>query len=302
MTKRVGGAGDTPAGDAGTIGFGHGHVTDEIVAAYADGEVEASVALEVERHVMGCATCHASLRMQRAVRDRLEREAGPDDVSAALRTRIFSAVRAEPAHVGADQARPGRGRWGPGAVIAALAMRPAWTMSALLAAALVMALWVGSRPGRAPLPAGFAGTFAGESSDTAAIVGLIQGHASAWNQRDAEAVVALLTDDAVWVTSTGEELRGPEAIRDAHVQWLAQDSLAGGTTHVHPPGSINIRFLREDVAVADLEGAFRGDGAVEGQDVPVELARIFVVATKDGDEWRLSQLRNIRRQVGTTGR
>jgi uncharacterized protein (TIGR02246 family) len=147
-----------------------------------------------------------------------------------------------------------------------------------------------------------AGTFAGESSDTAAIVGLIQGHAAAWNERDPEAVVALLTDDAVWVTSGGEELRGPEAIKEAHVQWLAQESLAGGTTHVHPPGSITIRFLREDVAVADLEGAFRGLGAVEGQDIPVELARIFVVATKDGDTWRIAQLRNMRRQIGSTGR
>ena len=302
MTKRLGGAGDAPSVDARASGFVRGHVPDEIVAAYADREVEASVALEVERHLAGCATCQASLHMQRVVRDRLEREAVPEDVSPALRDRIFAAVRVEPAPRGADRARHSPRRWGPGALIAAIAMRPAWAMSAVLTAALVVSVWAGSPLGRAPLTTDVAGTISGESSDTAAIVGLIEGHASAWNQRDPEAVVALLTDDAVWVTSAGVELRGPEAIKEAHVEWLAQDSLAGGTTHVHPPGTMSIRFLREDVAVADLEGVFRGHAAVEGQNVTVELAQIFVVATKDGDEWRISQLRNMRRQLESTGR
>jgi len=301
MTKRFGGAGDTPAGDAQASLFVYGHVTDEIVAAYADQEVEASVALEIEHHLVGCTACQASLRVQGAVRDRLRREAAPEEVSPALRDRLFAAVRAEPAPAGVKQAPERRGRWNPGALIAAVVMRPEWAVSAVLAAALVVSLWVGSPVGRAPVPA--AGTFAGDSRDTAAIVGLVQGHASAWNARDPEAVVALLTDDAVWVTSTGEEFRGREAIREAHVQWLAQDALVGGTTHVHPPGGITVRFLREDVAVADLEGAFIGPGAVDGQDVIVELARIFVVATKDGDAWRIAQLRNMRRQFpGTTGR
>lgn len=302
MTNRLGGAGDRPAGDGEASGLAHDHVTDAMISAYADREVEASVALEVERHLVGCATCQASLRVQRTVRDRLEQEAVPEEVPSALRDRIFAAVRAQPAPGTGPQVRQDPRRWGPGALIAAVAMRPAWAMSAMLAAALVMTLWVGSYRGRVPMPESSAGTFAGESSDTAAIMGLIMGHAAAWNERDPEAVVALLTDDAVWVTSGGEELRGPEAIKEAHVEWLAQDSLAGGTTHIHAPGSIEIRFLRGDVAVADLEGVFRGAGAAEGQGVSEELARIFVVVTKNGDEWRIAQLRNLRRQLGATGR
>jgi uncharacterized protein (TIGR02246 family) len=302
MTNRLGGAGDRPAGDGEASGLAQDHVTDEMIAAYADQEVEVSVALEVERHLVGCATCQASLRVQRIVRDRLEQEAASERVSPALRDRVFAAVRDESAPGPAAQRRQSPRGWGPRALIAAVAMRPAWAISALLAAALVMTLWVGLPRGRAPTSADVAGTFAGERGDTAAILGLIQGHAAAWNERDPEAVVALLTDDAVWVTSGGEEFRGPEAIKEAHIEWLAQDSLAGGTTHIHAPGSVEIRFLREDVAVADLEGVFRGAGAESGQGVSDELARIFVVVTKNGDEWRIAQLRNLRRQVGATGR
>jgi uncharacterized protein (TIGR02246 family) len=148
-----------------------------------------------------------------------------------------------------------------------------------------------------------AGGPGGERTDSLEIVDLIQNHATAWNRRDPDAAAALMTADAVWVTSAGVELRGREAIREAHTQWLAQDSAAGGTTHVHPPGGITVRFLREDVAVADLEGQFIGRRIAGEPPVVVEEARIFVVATRDGGAWRIAQLRNLRRQgIGASPR
>jgi uncharacterized protein (TIGR02246 family) len=156
---------------------------------------------------------------------------------------------------------------------------------------------------REAVPTDRLGAVAGERSDSAAILQLILDHAAAWNSRDAKAAAALLTADAVWVTSTGVELRGREAIEQAHAQWLAQDAASGGTTHVHPTGSINVRFLRPDVAVADLEGQFVLPAATEEQPEVVEQARIFVVVTRDGDACRIAQLRNLRRQgVGPTPR
>jgi uncharacterized protein (TIGR02246 family) len=89
----------------------------------------------------------------------------------------------------------------------------------------------------------------GTSADSQAIRHLIQAHATAWNHRDAKAAAAVMTPDAVWITSSGTTLHGRAEIERAHREWLAEDSAAGGSTHAHPVASISIRFLRSGVAV-----------------------------------------------------
>src|SRR5438445_13057765 len=92
----------------------------------------------------------------------------------------------------------------------------------------------------------------GTAADRKAIRDIIQAHAAAWNHRDAKAAAAVMAPDAVWITSSGTTLRGRAEIERAHRKWLVEDSTAGGSTHAHPVESIEIRFLRSDVAVADL--------------------------------------------------
>jgi uncharacterized protein (TIGR02246 family) len=293
MTRRFDGPGDASNGGAGMNGFAHdSHVPAELIAAYADEELERGSVLDVERHLGECVVCQRSLRVQRAVRDRLHQEAAVG-VPLALRDRVFAVVRAAPAPQGAT-GRKTRSGWA--ALLTGLARRPAWAVAAVLVIAVVGYSWNQARTSRAPVTTNPPGAVAHDRSDSAAILHLIQGHADAWNQRDAKAAAALLTEDAVWVTSAGVELRGRNAIEQAHAQWFAQDSAVGGTTHIHPPGTIAVRFVREDVAVADLEGQFVTSTPPGGEVTVLERARIFVVATRTGDTWHISQLRNIRRQ------
>lgn len=301
MTERLNGSGDAPIRSASANGSARdGHLSAESLAAYVDDEVESGSLRQVELHVAACAACQDSVRLQRNVRDRLRQEPVPA-VPFALRDRVFAAVRETPVpeRTGVTE-RAQRRR--PMGLLAGLPLRPAWAVAAMLVMALGYS-WVRSGFIRDAVPGDREQALAVASGDSAAIVQLILGHAAAWNQRDASAAAALLTEDAVWVTSTGVELRGRDAIELAHVEWFAQDAVAGGTTHTHPPGSISVRFLRPDVAVADLEGQFVLSAAAEAQPTVVERARIFIVATRDGEAWRIAQLRNMRRQgAGPTPR
>jgi uncharacterized protein (TIGR02246 family) len=308
MTERLNGSGDAPIRSASANGSARdGHLSAESLAAYVDEELESGSLRQVERHVAGCTACQDSVRVQRNVRDRLRQEPAPA-VPFALRDRVFAAMRDTPVSERADVTeragvteRAERRR--PMGRLAGLALRPAWAVAAMLAVAALGYSWVRLEFTRDALPGGREQALAGASADSAAIVQLIVGHAAAWNARDARAAAALLTEDAVWVTSTGVELRGRDAIELAHVQWFDQDAATGGTTHTHPPGSISVRVLQPDVAVADLEGQFALPAADEQPPTVVERARIFIVATRDGDGWRIAQLRNMRRQgAGPTPR
>lgn len=251
-----------------------------LIGAYADQELAPDAALEVERHVARCTACRNALQLQRAVHDRLRREAAPA-VPLALRDRIFEAI---------GSAKP------PAAVLAPRRRGMGWWLLAAGVAAVLAGVFVTSprdwTPGRSPA------AVEGRASDSAAILALIQAHAAAWNRRDAKAAAAVLTPDAVWVTSAGVELRGRGEIERAHAQWLAQDAAAGGSRHVHPPASIAVRFLRPDVAVADLDGQFVAPPDAKGGGGRVrEEARIFVVATKDAGAWHIAQVRTLRREA-----
>ena len=78
MTERFNGSGDAPTRSASAHGSARdGHLSAELVAAYVDEELESGSARQVERHVAGCTTCQNSVRVQRAVRDRLRQEPAP---------------------------------------------------------------------------------------------------------------------------------------------------------------------------------------------------------------------------------
>jgi uncharacterized protein (TIGR02246 family) len=276
MTRRRDDA-NAPAGSTGSDGSGLGHDTAAgLVGAYLDEELPRDQALELAHHVAQCRACRQSLLVQRRVRDRLRGEATAP-APTALRDRIFTALDRRPT---SRPRRRGMAGWAP---------------LAALAASVAALLFMQTRDRiRHASPA----AVAVRQSDSLAILSLIQAHAAAWNRRDAKAAAAVLTPDAVWVTSGGLELHGRDEIERAHVRWLAQDSAAGGSTHVHPPSSITIRFLRPDVAVADLDGQFIAPPVTPGGEGRLrEEARIFVVATKNTGVWHIAQLRNLRREV-----
>lgn len=152
-----------------------------------------------------------------------------------------------------------------------------------LAFAVLICLIVGSK---------HMATAQGTSADEKAIRDLIEAHAIAWNKRDSKAAAAVVTADAVWITSSGQVLQGRTEIERAHVDWLAEDAATGGSTHAHPPNSITVRFIRSDVAVADLESQYVGGRGPEGKILPPARSLLFIVLTKDRGEWRVAQVRN----------
>jgi len=132
----------------------------------------------------------------------------------------------------------------------------------------------------------------GTPADSQAILSLIQAHAIAWNHGDAKAAAAVMAPAAVWITSSGTVLHGRTEIERAHREWLAADSAAGGSTHAHPVETIQIRFLRPDVAVADLSSQFISRPKAGAPSPPPDTTFLFIVLTKDRGVWRISQLRN----------
>jgi uncharacterized protein (TIGR02246 family) len=102
-----------------------------------------------------------------------------------------------------------------------------------------------------------------------------------------------MTPDAVWITSSGTTLRGRAEVERAHLQWLAEDSAAGGSRHTHPTEAITIRFLRPDVAVADVGSYYVALNRSGEQGPPPEPTFLFVALTRESGHWYIAQVRNI---------
>jgi uncharacterized protein (TIGR02246 family) len=102
----------------------------------------------------------------------------------------------------------------------------------------------------------------------------------------------MMAPDAVWISSGGRILQGRAEIERAHREWLAEDSATGGSTHAHPVESIKIRFLRADIAVADLASQFIARPKAGASPPAPETTYLFIVLTKDRGIWQIAQLRN----------
>lgn len=133
------------------------------------------------------------------------------------------------------------------------------------------------------------------SADEQAIHDVIQAHAAAWNRRDAKAAAAVYAPDAVVRTSSGRLIVGRAAIEQAHREWLAQDTVGGGSIHLHPTQTIKIQFRGQDVAVADVDGCFAGPAGADGTRPPPSCVPLFIVVTKGGGHWQVAEQRALPR-------
>jgi len=81
------------------------------VQAYFDGEVDAVVAADIERHVEGCEHCRAQLQDLERARTALRRELTDYRASPALRARISAALDQEDSSRSRQRKLPGRAPW-----------------------------------------------------------------------------------------------------------------------------------------------------------------------------------------------
>jgi uncharacterized protein (TIGR02246 family) len=115
-----------------------------------------------------------------------------------------------------------------------------------------------------------------------AVRNLVAAVSKAYNQADAKAVAALFTDDAAVIDNAGVEIRGREAIMAHYAGAFAE----GPTAKV--VGSIaNVRFLTPDVS--SIGGEFQ---LTDEAGTVLSGGRFSMLALRNGDQWRLSELRD----------
>ncbi|MGH9163365.1 MAG: YybH family protein [Vicinamibacteraceae bacterium] len=130
-------------------------------------------------------------------------------------------------------------------------------------------------------PAG-AQTAGSAAADEAAIRALVAKYVEAREQRGAEAIQALFTEDADQLTSSGEWRRGRDnVVRGA----LASSRRTGGTRTITVE---RVRALGPDLAIAD--------GRYEIADLPAggnrQMWTTFIMA-RHADGWRIAAIRNM---------
>jgi uncharacterized protein (TIGR02246 family) len=121
--------------------------------------------------------------------------------------------------------------------------------------------------------------------DELAIEGLVQTFVDGWNAADGAACARPFAADADFTAITGLKVKGREGIAKGHDEILS--TLYRGSQNSAKVE--NIRFLRADVAVADVTFRFVGDLHPFG----LEGSSCGLVCTKEGGAWSIAVFRNM---------
>jgi len=124
-----------------------------------------------------------------------------------------------------------------------------------------------------------------KNTDEMAIEGLVQTFVDGWNAADGTALAQPFTLDADFTAITGLKGKGRELIAKGHNEILAtiyRGSVNSGKVE-------SIRFLRPDVAVADVTFRFVGDVRPFG----LEQTSCGMVCTKEDRAWSIVVFRNM---------
>ena len=126
-------------------------------------------------------------------------------------------------------------------------------------------------------------TFQAAPADSQTIRDLIALHADASQHGDFDRLIKGYQADADVRYSDGSVFRGL-----AQIKPRIREILSNGPTsmaHAHPPATIHIRFLRPDVAFADVESVFGGGNDAAGAPIPPTRVPFFLVFTKIDGRW-----------------
>jgi uncharacterized protein (TIGR02246 family) len=142
----------------------------------------------------------------------------------------------------------------------------------------------------------FFGTFAAMGSpldheaDQSAIEALVTKFNEAWNRHDAHALAALFAEDADFTNVRGEHAGGRKAIEDMHAPlfagFLFKDSHLSCELR-------SVRFLKPDIAVADIDWEMTGAGGPGGVVRPPRKGLLDWVLTGAGGNWLIVVMHNM---------
>ena len=123
------------------------------------------------------------------------------------------------------------------------------------------------------------------AEDEAAIRKIVSRIQDAWNEGDSKAFSAPFAEDADYVVVNGMRIKGRATIDEGHRRIF--DTIYKGS---HNSGSIqNIRFLRDDVAVAHVEWHLKYN---ENGTAREHKAMATFVMLKEKGEWTVAAFQN----------
>ena len=125
------------------------------------------------------------------------------------------------------------------------------------------------------------------SLDEAAIRALEAAYDAAWNAADLDALTEPFTADATIVDPFGGV-----SVGRAEIGSLLADLLKGaGRGSTHAGAILGVRFVSDDVALADGEAAIEGLKGPDGGVVPPLVHRFTDVLVRQDGRWRIAQIR-----------
>jgi len=122
----------------------------------------------------------------------------------------------------------------------------------------------------------------GQVQDEAAVRALGDNFAKAFVQKNAEQRASLFAENGTFVTPVGDFLQGRAAmVKDFGPE--AQQAVNSNTQAAF--SDYRIRFIKQDVAVADALLTVRNVNGPDGKVIPAIPINFFYVASRQGNQW-----------------
>jgi uncharacterized protein (TIGR02246 family) len=134
----------------------------------------------------------------------------------------------------------------------------------------------------------------GTPEDTAAIKGIVQGQAHAWNRGDAATFAARYSENGTFTNVIGQQIYGKAGFVAQHERIFS--TIYKGS---HNEFTVDkVLFLRQDVAVVNIDGVLKGATRVppglSAAEVNGEMhVKLQEVMTKEKDGWWIAAFHNV---------
>jgi uncharacterized protein (TIGR02246 family) len=120
-------------------------------------------------------------------------------------------------------------------------------------------------------------------------IGVVVGRfMDAWNRHDAHALAALFSEDADFTNVRGTHVRGRTG-----VSGFLAPLFTGAFKESHLTGRLrSVRFLKPDIALADIDWEMTGATTPEGSARPLHKGLLDWALTKTGGQWLITVMHN----------
>jgi uncharacterized protein (TIGR02246 family) len=126
-------------------------------------------------------------------------------------------------------------------------------------------------------------------TDKPAIEAVIVRFMDAWNQHDAHAFAALFTEDADFTNVRGTHAQGRKGVEEFHAPLFTGPVFKDS----HQTGQLRgVRFLKPDVAVADIDWEMTGAKTPEGLARPPRKGLLDWAMVKTNGRWLIAVMHN----------